>query len=266
MLSKRIKSLRLNNDMTQKELSDKLNLTPKMVSFYELGDRVPPPDILEKLADIFSVTIDFLMCRTNEIFCQDCGFYYNPLDLSQYSNHQKHHESWTQAVIKYGFCWNFIKSDELELLAKKRLEDESSSQKLKLLSAEDILKAHFSNELRRHNYNYPYDFNRFAALELGTSVIKDMFPKEIYDLLIEKYGIDSEKSIIQFTARDERDIKKDLDSLMEKLSNQEYGPAAYDGEDIPEDDQELFAGQLEIMLRRLKKINKEKYNPNKNQK
>ena len=72
--------------------------------------------------------------------------------------------------------------------------------------------------------------------------------------------------IIKITPKDERDIKKDLDSLMEKLSNQEYGPAAYDGDDIPEDDQELFAGQLEIMLRRLKKINKEKYNPNKNQK
>ncbi len=70
----------------------------------------------------------------------------------------------------------------------------------------------------------------------------------------------------ELSARDERDIKKDLDSLMEKLKNQENGPAAYDGEDIPEDDQELFAGQLEIMLRRLKKINKEKYNPNKNKK
>lgn len=68
------------------------------------------------------------------------------------------------------------------------------------------------------------------------------------------------------TPKDERDIKKDLDSLMEKLTNQEYGPAAYDGQDIPEDDQELFAGQLELMLRRLKTINKEKYNPNKNKK
>lgn len=65
------------------------------------------------------------------------------------------------------------------------------------------------------------------------------------------------------TRKNERDIKKDLDSLMEKLTNQEYGPAAYDGKDIPEADQELFAGQIELMLRRLKRINKEKYNPNK---
>ena len=68
------------------------------------------------------------------------------------------------------------------------------------------------------------------------------------------------------TRRDERDIKKDLDSLVEKLSSKQYGPAAYDGEEIPEEDIELFAGQLELMLRRLKKINKVKYNPNKNKK
>ena len=53
---------------------------------------------------------------------------------------------------------------------------------------------------------------------------------------------------------------------MEKLNNQEAGPASFDGSDIPEDDRELFSAQLEAMLIRLKKINKELYNPNKNKK
>lgn len=70
----------------------------------------------------------------------------------------------------------------------------------------------------------------------------------------------------QLTARDKRDIAKDLESIMNKLSNQESGPASFDGKDIPEDDRELFATQLEAMLIRLKKINKELYNPNKNKK
>ena len=50
------------------------------------------------------------------------------------------------------------------------------------------------------------------------------------------------------------------------LNSQESGPASFDGNDIPEDDRELFAAQLEAMLTRLKKINKELYNPNKNKK
>lgn len=66
------------------------------------------------------------------------------------------------------------------------------------------------------------------------------------------------------TPKDERDIKKDLESIMEKLVNKEDGPAAFDGNEIPDEDVEMFAGQVEIMLRRLKAINKEKYNPYKN--
>lgn len=65
------------------------------------------------------------------------------------------------------------------------------------------------------------------------------------------------------TTRDEKDIAKDLNSIMEKLRNGEDGPASFEGTDIPEDDLELFAGQIELMLRRLKAINKEKYNPHK---
>lgn len=70
----------------------------------------------------------------------------------------------------------------------------------------------------------------------------------------------------QLTARDKRDIAKDVDSIMEKLSNKEYGPAAYKGEDLSEESMDLFKEELEIALKRLKLINKEKYNPNKNKK
>ena len=68
------------------------------------------------------------------------------------------------------------------------------------------------------------------------------------------------------TAKDERDIAKDMEALMDKLLNNEEGPASYDGEPIPSEDAELLLGQIELMMRRLKPINKEKYNPNKNKK
>ena len=79
-------------------------------------------------------------------------------------------------------------------------------------------------------------------------------------------GKDEKPPEPQLNARDKRDIAKDLESIMEKLNNKEDGPASFDGQDIPEDDRELFAAQLEAMLVRLKKINKDLYNPNKNKK
>lgn len=94
--------------------------------------------------------------------------------------------------------------------------------------------------------------------------IADYFGVSIEYLMTGKEDIVEKETIL--TSKDERDIAKDLDSLMNKLRNSEDGPASYDGEEIPEADLELFAGQVELMLRRLKAINKEKYNPNKNKK
>lgn len=70
----------------------------------------------------------------------------------------------------------------------------------------------------------------------------------------------------ELTTRDERDIKRDLENLRDKLVNKECGPASFDGEDIPAEDIDLFLGQVELMLRRVKAKNKEKYNPHKNKK
>lgn len=75
-------------------------------------------------------------------------------------------------------------------------------------------------------------------------------------------GVDSDG----LTEKDNRDIAKDMESIRTKLLNGADGPLSYDGEPIPKEDAELLLGQIELMMRRLKPINKEKYNPNKNKK
>lgn len=65
------------------------------------------------------------------------------------------------------------------------------------------------------------------------------------------------------TEKDKKDIAKDLDSIMEKLTAGEDGPASYNGEELSPEAAELFRDELEIALKRLKIINKEKYTPKK---
>ncbi|WP_196604599.1 helix-turn-helix domain-containing protein [Pectinatus haikarae] len=65
MIAKRIKTLRSEQNLTQRELSARLNLTPKMISFYELGQRTPPSDIIIKLTEIFNVSADYLLGKTD---------------------------------------------------------------------------------------------------------------------------------------------------------------------------------------------------------
>lgn len=61
MLGEIIKNLRLKYNITQAELASYLGVTPKAVSFYELGQREPSNEMLVALAKKFNVTIDFLL-------------------------------------------------------------------------------------------------------------------------------------------------------------------------------------------------------------
>ena len=66
MYLKRLKDLREDSDLTQEELATKLDLTQRAYSHYENGNRDIPLEVLIKVADIFGVTVDYLLERTNE--------------------------------------------------------------------------------------------------------------------------------------------------------------------------------------------------------
>lgn len=84
---------------------------------------------------------------------------------------------------------------------------------------------------------------------------------DYFDVTVDYLVNGSEKT--ELTAKDNRDIARDLDNIMEKLTSGEDGPASYNGEELSPEAAELFRDELEIALKRLKIINKEKYTPKK---
>lgn len=70
----------------------------------------------------------------------------------------------------------------------------------------------------------------------------------------------------ELTEKDEKDISKDLEGIMAKIQNKEDGPLHFEGEVIDDESLLLLRDALNLGLRQLKLINKEKYNPNKNKK
>lgn len=56
-----LKSLRIQNDLTQEQLAKKLGLTKSVISAYETGLRMPSYDVLIMIAKIFKVTTDYLL-------------------------------------------------------------------------------------------------------------------------------------------------------------------------------------------------------------
>lgn len=57
----KLKQLRLESGLTQKQLAEQIGITKSVVSFYELRERTPSPDVLVKLAGIFHVSADYLL-------------------------------------------------------------------------------------------------------------------------------------------------------------------------------------------------------------
>ena len=62
----RIKGLREDNDLTQNDISKILNISQVAYSYYELGKRSIPIEILSKLADYYNTSVDYLIYRTDE--------------------------------------------------------------------------------------------------------------------------------------------------------------------------------------------------------
>ena len=67
MMKTRIKNLREDNDLTQKEISQFLNIFQVAYSYYEINKRNIPLEFLSKLADYYNTSLDYLLYRTDEV-------------------------------------------------------------------------------------------------------------------------------------------------------------------------------------------------------
>lgn len=60
---KRIRELRKERNLTMKRLGEVIGVAESTISLYENGKRQPDNDTLQKLADYFNVTVDYLLGR-----------------------------------------------------------------------------------------------------------------------------------------------------------------------------------------------------------
>ena len=63
---RRIRDLREDKDLYQKDLAEYLKCTQVCYSHYEMGKRDIPTDVLIKLADVYHTSTDYLLGRTDE--------------------------------------------------------------------------------------------------------------------------------------------------------------------------------------------------------
>lgn len=63
---RRIRDLREDADLTQKQVGEAINVPQRTYAYYETGERMVPPNVLCDLADFYDVSVDYILGRTDK--------------------------------------------------------------------------------------------------------------------------------------------------------------------------------------------------------
>lgn len=64
-MNNRIRAMREDSDLTQQQLADALGITQRKYSYMETGTQSWTDEFLIKLASYYHVSIDYLLCQTD---------------------------------------------------------------------------------------------------------------------------------------------------------------------------------------------------------
>lgn len=88
ILSDRLRALRIQNNYSQQELADKLNVNRSTVTLYETGVNEPPIEKLNKLSILYNVSIDYIIGKTNYKNELDAWTAWKEMDKTRFNNNK----------------------------------------------------------------------------------------------------------------------------------------------------------------------------------
>lgn len=62
----RIKDLRTDQDLKQKQVAEAIGITQRKYSYLETGRQQWPDELLARLADFYQTSVDYLLCLTDD--------------------------------------------------------------------------------------------------------------------------------------------------------------------------------------------------------
>lgn len=92
MFGDRLRKLRKEHKLTQKELGEKVSVSSRVIGYYESNERFPDKETLIALAEYFQVSLDYLLCRNdnrNNIDLNDNEYLYLIKDINSLNEDSK---------------------------------------------------------------------------------------------------------------------------------------------------------------------------------
>lgn len=188
-LYERIESLRKKEGISQGNLEKELQISNGSISKWKTS--MPKPERLQKVADHFGVTIDFLMGKTEEVECKECGQKYNPLDEFDSAIHETYHQKIIKAQKMYPSLIPYAEAIKVETQAHIEIEYSNIDDKTLAEALERYLEAAFSLYVYRNfDLKKRYDYIDFCKSEIIRLVKENSIPNRSIDYVLSVYGVD----------------------------------------------------------------------------
>ena len=201
----RIEFLRKKEGISQGNLEKELGFSNGSISKWKTSK--PKIERLEKLANHFRVTTDFLIGKTDMVVCPVCGFGDNPLSELSRKEHEERHKKFILAQEKYPFIMKYADEEKLRNDSVGDFLNSENSIEKQITAFENYSKALFSAEARERNYELDQlDYEQFFQSRIGMCETDETISHVLADAIVEKHGLN-------------RDFINNDDLLLARASN-----------------------------------------------
>ena len=111
-LKDKIKTLCKIHGTSMNKIEKELGFASGYIS--KLGNSKPNSEYMNRIAERFSVTTDFLLGNTDISVCSICGFGDNPMSESSRKEHEEFHNKFLLAKEKYPFLMPYSEADNVK--------------------------------------------------------------------------------------------------------------------------------------------------------
>lgn len=184
----RIEYLRKKEGISQGNLEKELEFSNGSISKWKTS--MPKPERLQKIANHFGVTLDFLMGKTDMVVCPVCGFGDNPLSEQSRKEHEERHNKFLLAKEKYPFIMKYSDEEKLRNDSMGDFLNSGNCIEKQMIAYENYTKALFSAEARKRNYELEQlDYEQFFQSQIGKNETDETISLELADAIVEKHGL-----------------------------------------------------------------------------
>jgi len=217
---KRMTDVRTRLNMSQNDLANKTFLSRIQINYFETGARRPDIDKLKAIADVLNVSVDYLLCRTNNKDISNTEIS-NKIGLSDESINKLHkfiEKDAYQKDVLYGEHYNYqdffviinkiIENDEFESLIhfiRAYINSFKISELEDKIIQEEYQEIDISVEKEKNNYDISKtDIYKFKVNDIFENILSEISNK-LKDSFSERWELNEDKTKILKKCKDDSD-------------------------------------------------------------